>query len=63
LRNDGFSSGLLAGVALGAVVMLAMAPQVRRPVMEGAGDMTDRMRRMWRKRDDMMENMLPGDPQ
>lgn len=63
MRNDNFVSGMVTGVALGALVVLAMSPQVRRPVMDGASQLGNRMRKMWKRSDaaDMMENMVPGD--
>ena len=65
MRNDNFVSGMVTGVALGALVVLAMSPQVRRPVMDGASQVGNRMRKMWNRQGDqmgeMMENMMPGD--
>lgn len=61
MRNNGFASGIIAGMALGALVVMALTPQVRRPVMEGASEMGDRMRRMFRRKGEMMEDMMPGD--
>lgn len=60
-NNDGFVSGMVAGVALGALVMLAMTPQVRGPVMDATGQLGGRMRKMWRRGDNMMEEMMPGE--
>jgi hypothetical protein len=63
LRNGGFTSGMLAGFALGSLIVLAMTPQVRVPMMDGAGEMGNRMgsrmRRMWRKGADMADDMIP----
>jgi hypothetical protein len=63
LRNGGFTSGMLAGVALGSLIVLAMMPQVRGPMMDGAGEMGNRMgsrmRRMWRRGAHMAEEMIP----
>ncbi|HWI65200.1 MAG TPA: hypothetical protein VNT75_25500, partial [Symbiobacteriaceae bacterium] len=65
LRNDNFVSGMVTGVALGALVVLAMSPQVRRPVMEGANQLGGRMRKMWNRQGNQMaeavDNMMPGD--
>jgi hypothetical protein len=54
-------SGMVTGLALGALVALAAIPQTRKPMMRGAGEVGDRMAKMWRRRDEMMENMTPGD--
>jgi hypothetical protein len=59
--NDGFMSGMVAGLALGALVVMAAMPQTRRPVMRGANELGNRMTKMWRRRGEMMEEMLPGD--
>ncbi|HWI53130.1 MAG TPA: hypothetical protein VNT01_13400 [Symbiobacteriaceae bacterium] len=61
MRSDNFVSGMLTGAALGALVVLAMAPQVRRPMMDGAMDMGTRMKKMWKRNDmgEMVENMVP----
>ncbi len=62
MRNqNGFLSGMLAGLALGSLVVIALTPQVRGPVMEGMGEMGERMSgmgRMWRRG---MGAMMPGD--
>lgn len=49
MRNDGFWTGILTGAAIGALMMVAMSPGLRRPVMRGAGEMGDRMRGMWNR--------------
>ncbi len=48
-------------MALGALVVMALTPQVRRPVVEGASHMGERMRRMMRRRGNMMEDMILGE--
>lgn len=63
MRNNGFMTGIMAGAALGALMVLALSPQVRGPVMQGAGDMGDRMRKMWRRTGNRMEELPPGDVQ
>lgn len=60
-NNDGFMAGVIAGVALGALMVAAFTPQVRQPMMEGAGQLGNRMRKMWNRGGDMMEDMMPGD--
>ena len=57
MNNDRFVSGMLAGVALGALVVLAMSPQARGPMMNGASQLGNRMRNMWGKRDEMMDQV------
>jgi gas vesicle protein len=59
LGNDRFVTGLMTGVALGALVAMAMSPQVRGPVMNGASELGERMQKMWRKKGDMVEEMMP----
>ncbi|HYF95927.1 MAG TPA: hypothetical protein VD969_27255 [Symbiobacteriaceae bacterium] len=65
MRNDSFVSGMVTGVALGALVVLAMSPQVRRPMIDGASQWGSRMRKMWNRSGnqmgEMVENMVPGD--
>jgi gas vesicle protein len=61
LRNDGMMTGLLAGAALGALVVLAMSPRMRRPMMNQMGDVGDRMRGVWRRGARAMEDVMPGD--
>jgi hypothetical protein len=67
LRNGGFTSGMIAGAAIGGLIVLAMIPQVRVPMMDGAGEMGNqmgrRMRRMWRKGAHMAEEMIPEELQ
>lgn len=60
-NNEGFMSGLLTGVALGAMVVMAMSPQVRRPMVNGASQLGNRMQKMWRRNDRAMDQMVPGD--
>lgn len=65
-NNDGFIAGMVAGMALGALVVAASMPSVRRPVMRGAGQLGDRMGKMMRRGrnmdlDEMVEQMIPGD--
>ncbi|HYF79443.1 MAG TPA: hypothetical protein VD973_20245 [Symbiobacteriaceae bacterium] len=59
MGNDRFVTGLMTGVALGALVALAMSPQVREPMMNGASELGNRMQKMWRKKGEMMEDMMP----
>jgi gas vesicle protein len=61
MRNDGFLTGMLAGVALGALVAVAMNPQTRRPMMEGMGEFRSRMRKMMRRGGRMVEFMMPDE--
>lgn len=61
MRNNGFVSGILTGMALGALIVMAVTPQVRSPMMEGAGELGDRMRRMMRRGENMMDDMMPGE--
>lgn len=61
MRNDGMMTGLLAGAALGALVVLAMSPRMRRPMMNQMGDMGDRMRGVWRRGARTMEDVMPTD--
>jgi|GEM_PF-2031334 len=66
VRNqNGFMSGMMAGLALGSLLVIALTPQVRSTVMEGMGQMGTRMTggmgRMWRRGSDMMSEMMPGD--
>ncbi|MFZ5814394.1 MAG: hypothetical protein ACOY93_03720 [Bacillota bacterium] len=62
-ENNGFVTGMVAGAALGALMVMALTPQARRPVMEGMNRMMENrmMRRMVRRGGDMMEAMVPGD--
>lgn len=64
-NNDGFMSGMVAGLALGAVMVMALTPSVRRPVIQGATEWGGRMRKMMNRRGDQMmdavEEMMPGD--
>ena len=46
MRNDGFASGMAAGLALGAVIVLALTPSTRRPMIQGATQLGGRMRKM-----------------
>jgi hypothetical protein len=59
LRRDSFVSGVIAGAALGALLVVAISPQVRRPVMAGAGQMGNRMRKMMRRGRRAAEEMIP----
>lgn len=45
--NGAFVSGVLAGIALGAILAVALTPQARQPVMQGMSRMGRGMRRMW----------------
>jgi hypothetical protein len=49
LRNNGFMSGVITGAALGALIVIAMSPQVRTPAIDGASEMGNRMRKMWKR--------------
>lgn len=57
MRSDGFWTGVMTGAAIGALMMVAMSPDLRRPVMRGAGDVGDRMRGVWRRGADATEAM------
>ncbi|MFZ5826284.1 MAG: hypothetical protein ACOY94_18465 [Bacillota bacterium] len=65
MRNEGngFLTGMMTGAALGALVVMAMTPQVRQPVMQGMGAVGNRMRRMMRRGNmtNMVDAMMPGD--
>lgn len=61
MRNDGFVTGLMAGMALGALMLVAMTPQLRGPAMEGAEEMGDRMRGMWKRGAHAVEATMAGD--
>lgn len=62
MRNgNGFVAGMIAGAAIGALAVLSMTPQARRPIMQGAGDMGDRMRKMWRRTSDAAAEAIPDD--
>jgi len=54
-------TGILTGVAIGALLAMAMSPQIRRPVMDGASRMGDRMSKMWRRGQNQAQEMMPGD--
>lgn len=64
-NNGAFISGILAGVALGAILVIALTPQTRQPMMQEMGRMGNRMRRMWREGVDTMADAvadaIPGD--
>jgi len=49
---------MIAGAALGAIVVMAMTPELRRPVMRTAGDMGDRMRKMVNRRAEQAEQIM-----
>ncbi len=61
MRNDGFVTGMMTGVAIGALMVMAMSPDMRRPVVRGAGMMGERMRKMWNRSVDAVEDMVPED--
>lgn len=64
MRNDGFVSGMAAGLALGAVIVLALTPSTRRPVIDGATQLGGRMRKLMGNGGQLMdavEEMMPGD--
>lgn len=58
MRNEGLVTGMIAGAALGAIVVMAMTPDLRRPVMRTAGDVGDRMRKMVNRRADQAEQIM-----
>jgi gas vesicle protein len=58
LRNNGLVTGMIAGAAIGAMVVMAMTPELRKPVIRTAGDMGDRMRKMVNRRADQAEQMM-----
>lgn len=61
-NTDSFVTGMLTGAAIGALMVVALAPQVRGPMMNGMGQVGSRMRRMMRRGGtNMMEAMMPGD--
>lgn len=59
MRNNGngFVSGMMAGMALGAMAVMAISPQMRRSMMKGAGQMGGQMTRMMRRRGNQMTDM------
>lgn len=64
MRNDGFMTGMIAGLVVGMVAVMAMSPGARAPVMRGAGQMGRRMRKMWRRNAniaDIADEMVPDD--
>lgn len=65
MRNEGngFLTGMMTGAALGALMVMALTPQVRGPMMQGMGAMGGRMRKMTRRGTmaNMVEAMMPGD--
>lgn len=61
MRNDGYVTGMVTGAAIGALIVMAMTPDIRRPVMRGADVMGDRMRKMWNRGADAAEDMVPED--
>jgi hypothetical protein len=61
-QNNAFVTGMLTGAAIGALMVVALSPQVREPVMEGMGAMVGgRMRKMMRRGSEMVGAMMPGD--
>lgn len=65
MRNNGFMTGVIAGAALGALFVVMMAPNAREPLMDGAGQLGNRMRKMWRRADmgkvgEMVQQAMPG---
>lgn len=61
--NNAFVTGMLTGAAIGALMVVAMTPQVRQPVMHSMGSMGNRMRGMMGRANmgEMVEAMMPGD--
>lgn len=60
-QNNSFVSGMMAGMALGAMMVIAMNPQVRQPMTQGMGQMGRRMQKMMGTGADMVSAMMPGD--
>lgn len=60
-NNDGFIAGMVTGAAVGALIVMAMSPDIRRPMMRSANQMGDRMRKMVNRSTDNMEDMVPED--
>lgn len=58
--NNSFMSGMMAGLALGAIMVIALTPQVRQPMAQSMGSMGSRMRRVWHDGADMVSAMMPG---
>jgi len=56
-NNEGFWTGMIAGAAVGAMIMMAVSPDLRRPMMRNAGEMGDRMRGAWRRGANAAEEM------
>lgn len=61
--NNGFVTGILTGAAIGALMVVALSPEVRGPMMQGMGSMGKGMRRMMGRTNmgDMLGAMMPGD--
>ena len=59
--NGAFISGVLAGLALGAILVVALTPQTRQPVMQGMSRMGTGMRRMWNDGVDAVADAMTGD--
>ena len=60
-NNNGFVVGMIAGAAIGALTVMSLTPQVRKPIMQGAGDMGNRMRKMWRRTSDAAFAAIPDE--
>lgn len=60
-QQASFLSGMVAGIALGAIIAMALSPQARRPVVESFNTMGDRMRRMMRGTADVASAVIAGD--
>ncbi|MGE5676050.1 MAG: hypothetical protein ACM3XM_19605 [Mycobacterium leprae] len=66
MRTSSFMTGVIAGAALGALMVMMFDVDARRPIMqsagwmrEGAGKMGNRMQRMWRRSGQMADRMMP----
>ena len=54
-------TGVIAGAALGALMVMMMAPDSRQPIMDGAGRLGNRMRKMWKQGGEQVQEMMPTD--
>lgn len=61
MRNEGFASGMLTGLALGALMVMVVSPRIRRPMMAGMGEVGERVRGMVKQGARTAEQMMPGD--
>lgn len=63
MRNgDGFVAGLVAGVVIGAAMVMMVSPGLRRPTVDKVGEMMsgmgNRMNRMWRRGRNSAQEMM-----